>query len=91
MGIRGSPGGARNKRGEEVTGPAIWKVRMDDEGRVTGIAGITFPRTEHYRSKMITREMITIEGMTAKQITRDQVDRTTKHASERVDGRWSSD
>ena len=83
-----TPPGARNERGEEVRGPAIWKVRMDDEGRVTGIAGVTFPRTEHHRSKMITGEMITIEGMTAKQLTRDQVARTTKRPTCEREGRW---
>ena len=86
--IKTSREGARNERGDKVEGPVIWKVRMDDEGRITGIAGITFPRTEHYRSEMETGELMTIKGMTAKKITRDQVDKTTKRPTCEREGRW---
>ena len=43
-----SQGQACNERGEGVEGPTKWKVRLDMEGRVTGIAGISFPRIENY-------------------------------------------
>ena len=39
---------------------------MDDEGRVTGIAGITFPRIENYEAELETGDVMTIKEMTAK-------------------------
>jgi hypothetical protein len=79
---------AYNQHGNKVTGPPIWKVRTDAEGRVTGTIGITFPRLQHYRSRLNNGSTMTIEKMTAKAITRDQVSRTTERPTcERV-GRW---
>ena len=81
-------GQACNERGEGVEGPTKWKVRLDTEGRVTGIAGISFPRTEIYEAKLASGETMSIRAMTAKFITRDQVNRTTKRPTCERPRRW---
>ena len=65
------PRTARNQHGNVVHGPPVWKVRTDGEGRVTGTVGITFPRLEHYQTKLHNGDVMTIDEMTAKDMTRD--------------------
>jgi hypothetical protein len=81
-------GQACNERGEGVEGPTKWKVRTDVDGRVTGIAGITFPRIENYEAVMESGDVMSMKEMTAKIITRDQVNKTTKRPTCERQGRW---
>jgi hypothetical protein len=79
---------ARNERGEKTLGPPFWKVRTDGKGRVTGTVGITYPRLQHYQTKLHDGSMMSIDGMNAKDLTRDQVNRTTKRPTCERDDRW---
>jgi hypothetical protein len=66
----------------------VWKVRTDEEGRVTGTTEATFPRLQHYQTKLHNGKIMTIAEMTAKDITRDQVNRTTQRLTCEKETRW---
>ena len=77
-----------DERGDTVQGDPLWRVRVNMEGRVTGIAGITFPRTSNYRAPAVDGGEINFDAMTAKELTRDGVDRTTQRPTCEKPGRW---
>ena len=61
---------------------------MDEDGLITGVAGITFPRIENYEAELETGRTMSIRAMAAKEITRDRVDRTTKRPTCERPERW---
>ena len=77
-----------DERGDVVKGDPIWEVRVNKEGRVTGVAGITFPRTHNYQAPDVKGGVINFDEMTAKELTRDGVDRTTARPTCERPGRW---
>ena len=77
-----------NERGEVTRGDPIWEVLIDTEGRVTGIAGVTFPPTKNYRAPDVNGGEIEFDEMTAKALTRDGVDRKTKRPTCERLNRW---
>jgi hypothetical protein len=86
--VRVPPGRALNERGMATSGGPLWKVRIDSAGRVTGIAGVTFPRLENYKATLTSGKTITVAEMTAKEITRSQVDKTTERPTCEAANRW---